>query len=100
MTPAHDFNDFEVGKRQGLAMINILDAHARLNDAVPEAYRGLDRFEARKRVVADLDALCLLEKVEPHRHAVPHGASSGVPLEPWLPDQGCAARSNKGRVGQ
>src|SRR3546814_8628413 len=87
MTPAHDFNDFEVGKRQGLAMINILDAHARLNDAVPEAYRGLDRFEARKRVVADLDALGLLEKVEPHRHAVPHGDRSGVPLEPWLTDQ-------------
>ena len=87
MTPAHDFNDFEVGKRCGLEVINILDAHARLNDNVPEAYRGLDRFEARKRVVADLEALGLLEKIEPHRHAVPHGDRSGVPLEPWLTDQ-------------
>ncbi len=87
MTPAHDFNDFEVGKRCGLEIINILDAHARLNDAVPEAYRGLDRFEARKRVVADLEALDLVEKIEPHRHAVPHGDRSGVPLEPWLTDQ-------------
>ncbi len=87
MTPAHDFNDFEVGKRQNLELINILDAHARLNNNVPEAYRGLDRFEARKRVVADLEALGLLEKVEPHRHAVPHGDRSGVPLEPWLTDQ-------------
>jgi len=87
MTPAHDFNDFEVGKRCGLEVINILDAHARLNDNVPEAYRGLDRFEARKRVVADLDALGLVEKIEPHRHAVPHGDRSGVPLEPWLTDQ-------------
>ncbi|MEQ8818053.1 MAG: valine--tRNA ligase [Thalassobaculum sp.] len=87
MTPAHDFNDFEVGKRCGLEVINILDAHARLNDNVPEAYRGLDRFEARKRVVADLEALDLVEKIEPHRHAVPHGDRSGVPLEPWLTDQ-------------
>src|SRR3546814_12781411 len=68
-------------------MANSLSANARLNAALPAEYRGLDRFEARKRVVADLDALGLLEKVEPHRHAVPHGDRSGVPLEPWLTDQ-------------
>ena len=87
MTPAHDFNDFEVGKRHGLELINIFDSHARVNENAPEAYRGLDRFEARKRVVADLEALDLVEKIEPHRHAVPHGDRSGVPLEPWLTDQ-------------
>jgi len=87
MTPAHDFNDFEVGKRQGLELVNIFDAHARVNDNAPEAYHGLDRFEARKRIVADLEALGLVEKIEPHRHAVPHGDRSGVPLEPWLTDQ-------------
>jgi valyl-tRNA synthetase len=87
ITPAHDFNDFQVGRRHGLDMINILDADAHLNDAVPQAYRGLDRFDARKRVVADLDALGLVEKIEAHRHTVPHGDRSGVPIEPWLSDQ-------------
>jgi len=87
ITPAHDFNDFEVGRRHDLPRINILDASARLNDSVPAAYRGLDRFEARKRVVADLEALGLLEKVEDHTHKVPHGDRGNVPLEPWLTDQ-------------
>ncbi len=87
MTPAHDFNDFEVGRRHDLEMINIMDAHAQLNDEVPEKYRGMDRFEARKAVVADMEAAGLLEKVEPHRHTVPHGDRGGVPLEPWLTDQ-------------
>ena len=87
MTPAHDFNDFEVGRRHGLEMINIMDAQAHLNDQVPEKYRGMDRFEARKAVVADMEAAGLLEKVEPHRHTVPHGDRGGVPLEPWLTDQ-------------
>ncbi|NQW09024.1 MAG: valine--tRNA ligase [Alphaproteobacteria bacterium] len=87
MTPAHDFNDFEVGKRHDLAMINIFDAHARVNDNAPEAYRGLDRFEARKAVIAAMEVEGLLEKVEPHRHTVPHGDRSGVPVEPWLTDQ-------------
>ena len=84
ITPAHDFNDFEVGKRHGLETINILTADARLNDQVPEAFRGLDRFEARKRVVAALEAEGLVEKIEPHTHTVPHGDRSGVPVEPWL----------------
>ena len=87
MTPAHDFNDFEVGRRHGLELVNILDGEARLNDNVPEPYRGLDRFEARKRVVADMEAAGLLEKVEAHVHMVPYGDRGGVPVEPWLTEQ-------------
>src|SRR6185436_5786771 len=63
MTPAHDFNDFEVGKRHGLALINIFDQDARLTDAAPAPYRGLDRFAAREKVVADLATAGLLEKI-------------------------------------
>ncbi len=87
ITPAHDFNDFEVGKRHGLEMINVLDAEARLNDNVPEAYRGLDRFKAREKIVAEMEALGLLEKIEPRAHTVPYGDRSGVVIEPWLTDQ-------------
>jgi valyl-tRNA synthetase len=87
ITPAHDFNDFEVGRRHGLEMVNVLDAQARINDNAPEAYRGLDRFEARRRIVADLEEQGLLEKTEDHIHVVPHGDRSGVPIEPWLTDQ-------------
>ncbi|MFN7195142.1 MAG: class I tRNA ligase family protein, partial [bacterium] len=87
ITPAHDFNDFEVGKRHGLPAINVLTADARIGDAAPEAYRGLDRFEARKRIVADLEAAGALVKVEPHTHMVPHGDRGGVPIEPWLTTQ-------------
>ncbi|MHA1573649.1 MAG: valine--tRNA ligase [Alphaproteobacteria bacterium] len=87
ITPAHDFNDFEVGKRHDLAQINIFDEHARINENAPEAYCGLDRFEARKRIVADIDALGLLDKIEDNVHAVPHGDRSSVPIEPWLTDQ-------------
>jgi valyl-tRNA synthetase len=87
ITPAHDFNDFEVGRRHGLAMINVLDAEARLNDKVPKAYRGLDRYAARERILADLDAAGLIDRVDQHRHAVPHGDRSGVAIEPWLTDQ-------------
>ena len=87
ITPAHDFNDFEVGRRHGLPAINILTADARISDAAPEAYRGLERFAARKRIVADLEALGALVQVEPHTHMVPHGDRSGVPIEPWLTTQ-------------
>ncbi|HEX2843578.1 valine--tRNA ligase [Hyphomicrobium sp.] len=87
ITPAHDFNDFEVGKRHDLEKINVLDAFGRLTDDVPEAYRGLDRFEARKRIVADLAALGLLAKIEPTTHTVPHGDRSNDVIEPWLTDQ-------------
>jgi valyl-tRNA synthetase len=87
ITPAHDFNDFEVGRRHDLPRINIFDRFAGINENAPEAYRGLDRFEARKRVVADLEAQGLIEKVEDHTHKVPHGDRGNVPLEPWLTDQ-------------
>ncbi len=87
ITPAHDFNDWDVGKRTGLEVINILDATAKINENAPEAYRGLDRFEARARVVADLVALGVLEKVEPHTHAVPHAQRGDAVVEPWLTDQ-------------
>ena len=87
ITPAHDFNDFEVGQRHGLELVNIFDADARINDTAPEAYRGLDRFEARRQVVADLEAQGLIAQIEDHRHSVPHGDRSGVPLEPYLTDQ-------------
>ncbi|WP_297187644.1 valine--tRNA ligase [uncultured Porticoccus sp.] len=87
ITPAHDFNDYEVGQRHNLPMINIFNHDAQLNDQVPEAYRGLDRFEARKRIVDDLDALGLLEKVDDHKLKVPRGDRSGVVIEPYLTDQ-------------
>jgi len=87
ITPAHDFNDFEVGRRHGLPMINIFDADARLNGNVPAAYRGLSREEGRKKVVADLEAAGLIEKVEPHQLTMPYGDRSGVVIEPWLTDQ-------------
>jgi valyl-tRNA synthetase len=87
MTPAHDFHDFEVGRRHGLDLINIFDRDARLNENAPEAYRGLERFAARQRIVADLEAQGLVEKIDPHTHMVPHGDRSGVAIEPWLTDQ-------------
>jgi valyl-tRNA synthetase len=87
ITPAHDFADFEVGRRHGLALLNIFDENARLDDAVPVPYRGLDRFAARERVVADLAAAGLLDKVEDHTLMVPHHDRSGVVIEPWLTDQ-------------
>ncbi len=90
ITPAHDFNDWQVYERhKAIGWINMLDAHANiLNDAlIPEAYRGLDRFEARKRIVADLDALGLLERLEDKVIQLPYGDRSGVVIEPWLTDQ-------------
>jgi valyl-tRNA synthetase len=126
ITPAHDFNDFEVGKRHKLPMINIFDQHAKVTpetftgfirtkgltgekyrnlpqteqdkikneakkihllDDIPENYWWLDRFVARKLIVADMEAEGLLEKIEPHTHAVPHGDRSGVPIEPQLSEQ-------------
>ena len=87
ITPAHDFNDFEVGRRHDLEMINILDERAHLNENVPEAYRGLERFEARKRIVADMEAEGLLEKIDDHLHMVPFGDRGGVAIEPWLTEQ-------------
>ncbi|MGH6973991.1 MAG: valine--tRNA ligase [Stellaceae bacterium] len=87
ITPAHDFNDFEVGRRHDLPLINIFDRDAKLNDSVPAPYRGMDRFAARKQVLADLEAAGLLDKTEPHTLMVPYGDRSGVVIEPWLTDQ-------------
>ncbi len=89
ITPAHDFNDFEVGKRHGMVPINILDADARIiaAEGIPAAYVGIDRFEARKMVVADLEALGLVELVEAKTIQMPYGDRSGVVVEPWLTDQ-------------
>ncbi|AEF23283.1 valine--tRNA ligase [Pseudomonas fulva] len=104
ITPAHDFNDYEVGKRHNLPLINIFDkdaavlpgaqifnldgsVNALLDASLPAAYAGLDRFEARKRIVADIDALGLLDKIDDHALKVPKGDRSGTVIEPWLTDQ-------------
>ena len=88
ITPAHDFNDYEVGKRHELeAHQHLRCARRSSTTSVPENYRGLDRFEARKQVVADLEALGLVEKIEPHTHAVPHAQRGNAVIEPWLTDQ-------------
>jgi valyl-tRNA synthetase len=87
ITPAHDFNDYEVGQRHHLPLLNILNPDASLNDEVPAPYRGLDRMTARTRVLADLEALGLLDHAEPHKMAVPRGDRSNAVLEPLLTDQ-------------
>jgi valyl-tRNA synthetase len=87
ITPAHDFNDYEVGKRHNLPMISIFTIDACISDTAPGNYAGLDRFEARKRIVSDLDALGLLEKIDDHRMMVPRGDRSGSVVEPFLTDQ-------------
>ena len=87
ITPAHDFNDFEVGKRHDLDMINIFDANASINENGGEDFKGLDRFEARKKVLEILKAQNLYIKEEKILHTVPHGDRSNVVVEPWLMDQ-------------
>ena len=87
ITPAHDFNDYALGQRHNLEIINVLTDDAAMNDSVPEAYRGLDRYEARKRVVADLDALGFLVEIKPHKLMVPRGDRSNAVVEPYLTDQ-------------
>ncbi|MFN5745253.1 MAG: valine--tRNA ligase [Methylococcaceae bacterium] len=103
ITPAHDFNDYEVGKRHTLPLINVLDRDARIlheftvltfegyaalhGQKAPAAYAGLDRFEARKAIVAEFESLGLLETIEPHTLKVPRGDRSGAVIEPWLTDQ-------------
>ncbi|MCX7108872.1 MAG: valine--tRNA ligase [Proteobacteria bacterium] len=103
ITPAHDFNDYEMGKRHNLPLINVLDRDARIlheftvltfegyaaahGEMAPKAYAGLDRFDARKLIVAELEGLGLLEKIDPHTLKVPRGDRSGVIVEPWLTDQ-------------
>lgn len=87
ITPAHDFNDFEVGKRHGLDMINIFDANASINENGGEVFKGLDRFEARKKIIENLKSQNLFVKEEKILHMVPHGDRSNVVVEPWLMDQ-------------
>ncbi len=91
ITPAHDFNDFGVGKRAGLAALNVLDAFARITTAdtpdIPAEYDGMDRFAARKAIVALAEETGWLREIEKTRHVVPHGDRSGVVIEPWLTDQ-------------
>jgi len=87
ITPAHDFNDYEMGLRHNLAMINILDDDAHINNIAPEKYRGMDRFVARKAIVEDLEALGLLDKIVDHVLKVPRGDRSNVVIEPYLTNQ-------------
>ncbi|MCW9035895.1 MAG: valine--tRNA ligase [Rhodospirillales bacterium] len=87
ITPAHDFNDFEVGRRTNLDVINILDLNAKINENAPEAYQGLDRYDARDKVVQEITDLGLFVKVEENLMQVPYGDRSGVVIEPWLTDQ-------------
>jgi len=87
ITPAHDFNDFEVGKRHGLEAINILDAWGRVTGPVPTEFVGVDRFVARKMIIERFEQLELLKAIEKTRHMVPHGDRSGVVIEPFLTDQ-------------
>jgi valyl-tRNA synthetase len=91
ITPAHDFNDFQVGKRAGLAALNVMDAFGRITAAdtpdVPTDYEGLDRFAARKAIVARAEEEGWLKAIEKTRHVIPHGDRSGVVIEPWLTDQ-------------
>jgi len=87
ITPAHDFNDLEVGRRHGLKEINIFDKSAVINSNAPESYQGLDREKARKKVISEIESLGLLEKIEDHPHTVPYGDRSDVIIEPWLTEQ-------------
>jgi len=87
ITPAHDFNDFDVGKRHGLEVINILDKSAHLNEAVPDEFQGMERFAARKKILEILEEQGVLVDTVAHTHQVPHGDRSGVVIEPWLTDQ-------------
>ncbi len=87
ITPAHDFNDYQVGKRHQLELINIFTKDAHINEVAPEKYRGLERYAARKQIVADLDALGLLAEIKEHKLMVPRGDRSGTVIEPYLTDQ-------------
>ncbi|AJF00459.1 valine--tRNA ligase [Pandoraea apista] len=99
VTPAHDFNDYAVGQRHNLPQISILTLDAKINDNAPEKYRGLDRFDARKQIVADLDAQGLLESVKPHKLMVPRSDRTGTVIEPMLTDQWFVAMSKPAPEG-
>ena len=100
VTPAHDFNDYAVGQRHGLPMISILTLDARINENAPAKYQGMDRFDARKAVVADLEALGILEKTDKHKLKVPRGDRTSVAIEPMLTDQWFVAMSKPGANGK
>jgi valyl-tRNA synthetase len=99
ITPAHDFNDYAVGQRHGLGQITVFTLDAKINENSPAAYQGMDRFAARKQIVADLDALGLLELVKPHKLMVPRGDRTGVVIEPMLTDQWFVAMSKPAPEG-
>ena len=99
ITPAHDFNDYQVGQRHGLPQINIFTLDAKLNEHAPAAYRGLDRFEARRRVLEDLRAQGLLVSEKPHLLKVPRSGRTGVIVEPMLTDQWFVATSAPAPAG-
>ncbi|HJV84818.1 MAG TPA: valine--tRNA ligase [Noviherbaspirillum sp.] len=99
ITPAHDFNDYAIGQRHHLAQINIMTLDAKINENAPEKYRGMDRYDARKQIVADLEALGLLESVKPHKLMVPRGDRTGVVIEPMLTDQWFVAMSKPAPEG-
>jgi valyl-tRNA synthetase len=87
ITPAHDFNDYDMGKRHQLPLINIMDLNGYINDTAPKAYQGMERFDARKQIVKDLEAQGLLDQIEPHTLKIPRGDRSHVIVEPLLTDQ-------------
>jgi valyl-tRNA synthetase len=99
ITPAHDFNDYAVGQRHNLAQISILTLDAKINENAPAKYQGLDRYDARKQIVADLDAQGLLESTKPHKLMVPRGDRTGVVIEPMLTDQWFVAMSKAAPEG-
>lgn len=99
ITPAHDFNDYQVGQRHQLPLITMMNLDAKISDDAPQVYRGLDRFVARKKIVADLDAQGLLESVKPHKLMVPRGDRTGVVIEPMLTDQWFMALSKPAPEG-
>ena len=99
ITPAHDFNDYAVGQRNKLPMISVLTLDAKINENGPAVYQGLDRFAARKQIVADLDAIGLLQEVKPHKLQVPRGDRTGVVIEPMLTDQWFVAMSKPAPEG-
>lgn len=99
ITPAHDFNDYAVGQRHNLAQISILTLDAKINENGPAKYQGMDRYDARKQIVADLEAQGLLELAKPHKLMVPRGDRTGVVIEPMLTDQWFVAMSKPAPKG-
>lgn len=100
VTPAHDFNDYAVGQRHGLPMISILNLEGFINEAAPKQYQGLERFAARKQIVADLETQGYLVKIDKHKLKVPRGDRTGVVIEPMLTDQWFVAMSKPAADGK